>query len=69
MKVYAKAYKTYDGARRRMELERATMPKDKWIWGVKLMGEKRHHIVRWGRAEWQRELAIATALRALGVDD
>jgi len=68
MKVYAKAYKTYDGARRRMELERATMPKDKWIWGVKLMGFH-YHIVRWGRAEYQRGQAIATALLALGIDD
>jgi len=68
MKVYAHKYKTYDGARKRMLLEAACTKGERWIWGVKLMGFH-YHIVRWGRAEYQRGQAIATALLALGIDD
>lgn len=69
MKVFAKAYKTYDGAHNAMLHKKLGNEHRKWIWSVKLKGEKRFHIVRYTRAEYQRERAIALALEALGVAD
>ena len=67
MKIYAKPFKTYEGARKRMQFEKAHAKAKTWVWGIKEMGEKRYHVVRWPRAEYQREMAISVALKALEI--
>jgi hypothetical protein len=69
VKVFAKAYKTYGGAYNAMVIRQLDTKHRKWVWSIKLKGEGRYHIVRYSRAEHQRERAIAFALEALGVDD
>jgi hypothetical protein len=67
MKIYSQAYKTYDGARKRMLLEKATNP-GRFVWGVHLKGPEQFHVTRQLRKEFERELAISAAVVALNLD-
>ena len=68
MKIYAQAYKTYEGARKRMLLEKACDEKHKYVWGVQQKGHKQFHVTRSLRAAYEREVAIAQAVLAFNFD-
>ena len=68
MKIYAQAYKTYEGARKRMLLERATNKGD-YVWGVHHAGFSKFHVMRHTRREAERAQAIGAAIVAFGFDD
>lgn len=67
MKVYAKAYKTYEGARKRMLHERACSPIKSCVWNISNMPNG-YHVTRTPRAEFDRTMAVNIAKIALEIE-